>query len=266
MLTGRAIDIERITAQIDDLSAMFKSAEPWPHLVIDNFLSSELAHKASNAFPPIGEAKVRLARLLGARSHKSSFDGLRDPNIAPVFEALHSAAFVEFIENLTGIYGLEPDPQLEGAGFHQGANGSYLRLHADHNTHRSMPWRYRRVNVMLYLNDLWDQDWNGDLELWDRQAQACHTKIAPVFNRCLVMLVDDTSFHGYGPLRLPADRTRKALAAYYYSAEPGDGQSAIPHPTKLPARVDETPVDAFRERVRRSTLYRIEKALGISFK
>jgi hypothetical protein len=77
------------------------------------------------------------------------------------------------------------------------------------------------------------------------------------------MQVDDSAFHGYGPLRLPSGRTRKALAAYYYTQTPARLQTTVPHPTILPPLANESRIAAFAERVRRVLLDRAEKALGI---
>jgi Rps23 Pro-64 3,4-dihydroxylase Tpa1-like proline 4-hydroxylase len=180
-----------------------------------------------------------------------------------IFEALYDRRFVAFLEWMTGIAGLEPDRELAGAGFHQGAAGSYLRVHADHNAHPLDPSRFRRVNVMVYLNKGWKSEWNGDLELWDRHAIAPRKRIAPAFNRALIMEVDDTAYHGYGPLRTPRGRIRKALAAYYYSKLPAPGQSHEPHPTSFPDLGGENPAQAFAERIRRGALARVEKALRV---
>jgi hypothetical protein len=256
------VDFGRLECVAGRLRAEFSSARPWQHIVIDDFLTKAAATEAAAAFPPMDPARRRLAWTLGGRSYLGSI-GPGEGLIKTIFDALHSRRFVALLEAITDIDHLEPDRENIGAGFHQGSRGSYLRLHADHNTHPNDPASFRRVNVLLYLNSEWAAEWNGDLELWDRDARDCKKRIAPLFNRCAIMQVDDSAFHGYGPLRLPAARTRNALAAYYYAETPAGLQTMVPHPTILPPLANESRIAALAERVRRVLLDRAEKALGI---
>ena len=184
-------------------------------------------------FPALGAERAFLARWLEARSYDGDIERAGEP-FGAIVEALCGTRFCGFLEQLTGIAGLEPDRRHVGAGLHQGINGSYLRVHADHNTHPHDPARYRRVNILIYLNDTWDERWNGDLELWDSGATSCRARIAPIQNRCVVLGVDDAAFHGYGPLCLPPGGSRKALAFYYYADRPAPRQAERPHATILP--------------------------------
>jgi hypothetical protein len=177
---------------------------------------------------------------------------------------LEGARFTRLLEQITGIEGLEADRELVGAGLHQGGQGSYLRIHADHNTHPTNGLRFRRINILIYLNTRWEAQWNGDLELWDREAASCEKKIEPRFNRCAILAVDDTAYHGYGPLRVPNGVTRNALAEYYYADVAAEGQTDMPHPTTLPTLRGEYPIIALLHRARISTLSRIEKAIRIA--
>jgi hypothetical protein len=162
---------------------------------------------------------------------------------------------------VTGIVEIIPDTELLGAGLHQGARGSRLRVHADHNTHPRDATSFRRVNLLIYLTQGWQAEWNGDLELWDRSASTCERRIAPRFNRCAILGVDDTAFHGYGPLRLPEGRTRNAIAAYYYARSAAPGQAADPHPTLLPSLRDETVAAKLGRQARGALLASVEALL-----
>jgi len=254
------IDLDRLEASVDSLRARYSNASPWSHVVIDDFLDESVARRIATAFPHIGKMKARLARLLEARSYDARIQD-EDRAIVEVFEALHGERFTRFIESVTGVTGLDPDRDLVGAGLHQGARGSYLRVDADHNTHPLDATRYRRVNVMVYLNDTWQPEWNGDLELWDREAVACQARIEPKFNRAAILSVDDTAFHGYGPLRVPEGITRKALAAYYYADDRAEGQTVEAHATTIPPLANEHPIEDLAHRVRRAILFRVQQVL-----
>ena len=106
---------------------------------------------------------------------------------------------------LTGIPGLLADPSLEGGGMHQTEPGGFLNVHADFTMHHHQTRWHRRVNLILYLNEDWQDAWGGQLELWDRAMASCVTKIPPILNRAAIFNTDETSFHGYpDPIRFPA--------------------------------------------------------------
>jgi len=91
-------------------------------------------------------------------------------------------------------------------------------LHADFRAHHD-PRLTRRLNLMIYLNKNWEEDYRGHLELWDKAVKHKVQSIAPLFNRCVVFSTAKDSYHGHpDPLHVPANRTRKSMALYYYTA------------------------------------------------
>jgi len=125
-----------------------------------------------------------------------------------------------WLSELTGIEGLVSDDTLEGGGLHQSPRGGFLNVHADftmHHHHKN--WR-RRINLILYLNEGWQEEWGGSIELWDREMKRCEARVAPLLNHALIFNTDQHSFHGF-PDRLscPEGVSRKSLALYYYTPE-----------------------------------------------
>nr|WP_247679863.1 2OG-Fe(II) oxygenase [Chitinophaga polysaccharea] len=112
------------------------------------------------------------------------------------------------------------DDLLEGGGIHQSKRGGYLNIHADFTVHPHHRHWQRRVNVLVYLNPDWVEEWGGKLELWDTQMKACEKKVLPVFNRCVIFNTDADSYHGHPePTTCPEDRHRRSIALYYYTEE-----------------------------------------------
>jgi hypothetical protein len=152
---------------------------------------------------------------------------------------LNSAPFIDFLERLTGIEGLVPDPHFVGGGLHQIESGGHLKVHADFNRHPRTGLE-RRLNVLLYLNRDWRDEYGGALELWSRDMSTCQARILPHFNRCVVFSTTSTSFHGHPePLSCPPGQTRKSIALYYYSKERPPEERGGEHNTLFQARPGE---------------------------
>ena len=204
------------------LSSDYCFAEPFPHIVLDNFLPEDLISGLYSHFPK--------ERLDSDVVFESGYAGHHKRQVLPAdcddfcrrsFDFFNSQPFLEFLEGLSAIDGLLPDPYFVGGGFHETGPGGKLGVHADFNLHTKLNVR-RRINAIVYLNRDWPDAYGGKLELWDTRMQHCEKAVAPLFNRCVIFNTDDTSFHGHpDPLTCPPDRTRRSLALYYYTASTG---------------------------------------------
>mgnify|MGYP006181091653 CR=1 FL=1 len=77
---------------------------------------------------------------------------------------------------------------------------------------------HRRVNVFLYLNPDWKEEYGGHLELWTRDLQRCEARVSPDLGKLVVFSSTDFSYHGHQtPLSCPENRSRRSLAVYYYT-------------------------------------------------
>jgi len=165
------------------------------------------------------------------------------PELGLVVDELNSAEFVNWLSQLTGIPGLMADPMLEGGGLHQSGRGGFLNVHTDFsNHHYHKHWR-RRVNLILYLNEGWQDDWGGAIELWDSNMRQCVAKYPPLLNEALIFNTDDRSYHGFPePLRCPEGVSRKSLAFYFNAADPSE-KTAV-RSTNYRARPGDGPLKA----------------------
>ncbi len=139
------------------------------------------------------------------------------PATARLAQWLNSAPFLAYLENLTGIKNLIADPSYFGGGVHWIDNGGYLEVHADFN-HLKQYNLERRINLLLYLNEDWQDEYNGHLELWDRSRMTKVKSVAPLCNRAVIFSTVKEALHGHPtPLNAPAGRARRSLALYYYT-------------------------------------------------
>lgn len=196
----------------------YQGAKPFPHIAIDDFLPAALLDHVLSQFPSAPDPESRAFDRQQERYKTSYNPDYLSPDLRAFFYSLNSRPFLKFLENMTGIAGLIPDPYFIGGGFHETKTGGHLDVHTDFNLHKPMRLE-RRLNVLIYLNRDWKLDYGGGLELWDEKMERCERAIEPVFGRCVVFSTNDNSFHGHpAPVNHPDGRARRSIALYYYTS------------------------------------------------
>ena len=224
---------ETLKKVIDEGGAeQYLSAAPFPSGVYDNVFDEALLDKVIEEF---AESEKDWREFDSKYEKKLQMN--KDRNLGPVTRALihnlNSEPFLDFLEKLTGINGLIPDPYLVGGGLHKIPRGGKLGIHVDFNRHKEMRV-FRRINVLVYLNKDWKEEYGGHFEFWDGLKGSCIKKILPVFNRMAIFSTTSDSFHGHPhPLTCPEDRHRISLALYYYTAEERGDQAKGVHSTQF---------------------------------
>jgi Rps23 Pro-64 3,4-dihydroxylase Tpa1-like proline 4-hydroxylase len=208
----------------------YASGKPFPHIVIDNLFDEELLDKVIEEFRE-SESEWKSYET----KYEKKLQMNKDENLKPVtrqlFHNLNSEPFLNFLSELTGIEALIPDPYLVGGGLHKIERGGKLGVHIDFNKHKLMKV-YRRLNVIIYLNKHWKEEYGGHFELWKGQKNGCEKRVLPVFNRFVVFSTTNSSYHGHPePLTCPEDRSRISLALYYYTAQDAGDQNKKEHST-----------------------------------
>jgi hypothetical protein len=243
------LPLSRMRAVGESGYAAYSAAKPFPHIVLDNFFDPALVDAVLGEFPKPGE--IRWQRFDNEREIKlaSAADASFGPVTRLLLYHLNSITFLEFLSTITGIPNLIPDPSFEGGGLHQIVRGGKLGIHADFNKHRKYNLD-RRLNLLLYLNKNWREEYGGHLELWDREMTHCEAKVLPVFNRVMIFGTTDFTYHGHpDALQCPEDMTRKSLALYYFSnGRPAEEVSGH-HTTIFRARGDGDFTPTVRQRI-----------------
>lgn len=233
-----------------ELRDAYAKAHPFPHVVIDDFVTPAALDMCLEDFPRVADPESRSFEREQERLKTSYNPDYLTPRVRAFFYSLNSRPFLTFLENMTGVKGLIPDPYFLGGGFHQTNNGGHLSVHADFNFHKPLRLE-RRLNLLIYLNKNWPEGAGGALELWDREMKACAKAVAPHFNRAVVFSTDDTSYHGHpSPLAHPEGTPRRSIALYYYTAT-WDG-TARSYTTQFKKRPESQ--DAVDWRVRRDEI------------
>lgn len=195
----------------------YQTAGPYNHICIDNFLPEAVLERVLEDLATLPDAEASFQRA--QENLKSSYSPERLPDYTRhLFYAFNSLPFLMFLEEMTGIKGLIPDPFYIGAGIHKTKNGGHLDIHADFNLHRQMNVE-RRLNVLIYLNRNWQEEWGGSFEVWDKEMTRKEASFVPTFNRMVCFSTGSDTFHGNPePVNHPDGEARQSIALYYYTA------------------------------------------------
>ena len=197
----------------------YLNADPFPHIIIENFFNNNFLDEILRQFPNLSDIKktTKYQNKNEVKFGNNEYEKFPE-KIKILFDFLNSNFFLNFLQNITGIKEkLIADKELNGGGMHEIKKGGLLKIHSDFNKHPNLKLD-RRLNVLIYLNKNWKEEYGGHLEFWDKEMKCCKTKILPIFNRMVVFGTTDFSNHGHpDPLNCPDLVSRKSIATYYYS-------------------------------------------------
>lgn len=211
-----------------ECKAEYQSARPFPYIYFDNFFDPEFLSSVLDEFPDLEKKKEIHYSNPNEEKLATRGEYSFQENTRKLVHYLNSQPFLEFLNEMTGIKEtLVPDPYFEGGGFHQIKPGGFLKIHVDFHKHRKMNLD-RRLNLLIYLNKDWKEEYGGHFELWKTDMSECGARIAPLFNRVALFSTTDLSYHGHpDKLTCPPDRSRKSLALYYYSNGRSDSVDTV---------------------------------------
>ena len=213
-------DYQGWEAKLPELADSYRKGDPFPQIVLDDFLPEDVAQKAYEAFPSVKDQGWIHYVHFNEKKHGLNKKDLLPEYIQKLIGELNSERFLDWLMALSGIEDLKEDEMLEGGGLHQSLKGGFLNIHADFTVHpHKKNWR-RRMNLLIYLNPEWQDEYGGFLELWSRDMKQCVHSIKPAFNKAVIFNTDEDSYHGLpDPINCPEDDSRKSLALYYFTEE-----------------------------------------------
>lgn len=214
------VDMTRLNADRAAVAEQYQAAQPFPHVVLDDVLHPNAFAGVVRDFPAIDDPFWKGYLHVNETKYCNVYPDTWADSLQSVAQEFCSPEFVAYLESVTGIENLIPDYTMDGGGLHMTKRGGHLNIHADFSTHHTHENWARRVNILLYLNEEWHDDWGGKLELWDPAMTACQATVTPAGNRMLVFTTSDDSFHGHPDgLTCPPDVARRSLAMYYFTEE-----------------------------------------------
>ena len=206
----------------------FKSGKPLPMSVIDNFLPESVAldlFEESNTIPD--EYWTTFTR------NGSYMKECKNLSVAPkafnLVSYLHSSPALTYLEEVTGIEKLIPDPHLVGAGYTKSSNGDTLKIHNDFNWNEELQL-HRALSLILYISPGWKSEWGGALDFYDNKRENIIRSVDCMFNHCLIWQYNKFGFHGYEtPISCPVDQFRTSFRLFYYTSNSTHKYDDPPH-------------------------------------
>jgi Rps23 Pro-64 3,4-dihydroxylase Tpa1-like proline 4-hydroxylase len=216
---------------------------PFYYQVIDNFFNQEQAKTISKEFPEYN-SDIWYCYNNPLENKKTCNNWYQfGPETYKTLTMLNSKEFIRQLQKITGIPKLYPDIGLHGGGLHIHGTGGKLNVHLDYSIHPKLKLQ-RKLNLIIYLEEDWNPEWGGNLELWSHNKEKNRpdkrfATIDNVFNRAVLFDTTKNSWHGFpDPLTCPEGKYRKSLAVYYLT-DPPEGTDPRPRALYAPTKEQE---------------------------
>jgi Rps23 Pro-64 3,4-dihydroxylase Tpa1-like proline 4-hydroxylase len=214
------INLAALQSRTAEIKADYQSKKPFRYVVFENFFDAETAELIHQNYPTIEQGVWDSTTYIDQKNKFQKTEFEQGSVMAQLFAELNSKPFLNWIQEISEIEEeLIGDEHLFGGGLHQSINGAFLNVHVDYNIHPKTQF-HRRLNVLIYMNKDWRDEYEGHLELWDLTGdkKVLLGRYAPSFNRCVIFETNEISFHGHPkPLKTPQGVSRKSIATYYYT-------------------------------------------------
>ena len=187
------------------------SSEPFPNTIIYNALPAEIVKKAENEFINFSKFNIDQTYRYGRPKFNCSNFEIMPKTIKEIISFFYSKNFLMLLEKQFNLENVLPDWNLHGAGLHGSSRGRHLTVHSDFIYQRKTKTR-RVLNLLLYLNTEWKDEWNGHIELWDKKMKNKVVSLIPLINNMLIFRTDKDSNHGFpDKLMCPDNMIRKSM-------------------------------------------------------
>ena len=241
-MSGKDLELKnfvssRVLDSVASYAESFQAGQPFRHVVIDDFLEPGFCSDICEQFPEFSAAHaVNENRQLGGKATREAVRTLGQA-FELADDLVQNPEFLSLVERITGVDRLHYDPWYFGGGTHENREGQDLDPHVDFNYH-PISDKHRRLNLIVYLNEEWSDDWGGSLQLHrDPYLEPAHDEIVtvtPLMNRCVIFETSEHSWHGFKRIELPGDKkdlSRKSFAVYFYTDKRPARESADEHST-----------------------------------
>ncbi len=172
--------------------------DPFPHLIIDNFLSE----KDFNQLTIELETTTNIVQRIFKTSLENKIilkDTLMKKNVRELVDKMGSSEIKKIISQTIDSKNILSMKDVEDYGgyspYHITENNGFLGSHVDHSSIKGGEFRHI-ANTIFYASTIWQRDWGGHTILFSRNGLSQVVKIDPVPNRLIFFIHSANSFHG----------------------------------------------------------------------
>ena len=171
--------------EVDSLNSdRIQNTEPFSYVILDDFFPKPVADFLAQRLQNIPQTSWKPDVITNVKNYDfMDLDGMDELWRNFMFQSSHPQ-MLKFMESLTGISGLQPDPYYI-ASLQSFKNESFEEIHIDANVH-GIHRLYRRISLVVYLNPDWRAEYGGQLEIWDEEMRECVHRIDSVYNRAVI--------------------------------------------------------------------------------
>ena len=207
------INFETLFNNKERLRTEYLSAQPFPYLIIDDFCDKQ---KISDLYAQIPEINTKSRDYMFANN---KFEKSNYKVLGPLFEEISLDLVSDKMNNFLSFISAKDvfvDPENHGGGLHQGKENSSLDMHLDFNYHPLNLMWYREMNLLLYLNKDWEENYKGHLKIEDLRTGR-KKEVGVPFNRMIIQQCGPYTLHGYDQTNFPKNNFRTSIATYAYT-------------------------------------------------
>jgi len=202
----------------DAAALEYKTAKPFAHAIFDGFIKKEVSRLISGQLQS-DDSRLPVTFNDDVQKNKMISTGNAVPRLISLLAAkFASAEVLRYLESVTGLRGLIPDPyyNTEYGYYHIVGPGGILGSHVDHSHHQSLKIPHV-LNLVVYLTENWKKDDGGALCLFNEDGRQLVKKIDCQFNRAVLFAANPIAYHGVEPIDKGCGSKRRSIYFAYYS-------------------------------------------------
>jgi hypothetical protein len=214
-------------------SYLFWRAQPYPHLIIDDFLTPEFfnyLHGEKYEEPILTYEHDRSQIERRKKTSNLPFNPVQNyvkDKLSNYSTGVNPLKYLLDIKALFPLTDFNHTFQI----FHRSTTGARLGLHVDHSHIMDRSFDYVHIlNCIYYSHEVWEDSWGGELILM-RGVKGEQKLIQPRPNRLVIFLHTSDSFHGVAPVTCPEHIQRESVYMDYYTTPYVCNQITTTHPT-----------------------------------
>lgn len=216
------------TFDVQKLHKEYKKHPEYGLININEFLPFEITTKCSNELYNLPIEKMKHFTRKGSCMYECNNLSIT-PYQDQLVHAMHSSNLIHWLEDLTGVKKLIPDPHLIGAGYMKSYKGDTLQIHTDFNWVEEIALN-RAVSVIIYFNPGWQKEWGGSLNFYDTKRENIYSSIKPDNGNMLVWTYKNLVYHGYpDPINCPDNECRRGIRLFYLTSDAKTDSKNPPH-------------------------------------